>query len=244
MVIEVKLLVSVVDEEEALNAFEGGCDILDVKNPYEGSLGANHPSTIRKIVEKFKGKIEISTTIGDLPNLPGTASLAALGAASLGVDYVKAGLLGVNDYKSALKLMSWIVKAVKEENMNVKVIACCYADYGLIGSLNPIYLPIVAHESGADGILIDVKTKSGGKIFKFLNVEQLAQIYSKAKELKLITALAGGLDLEDISVAVRLKVDVLGVRRGVCDFNNWLNGRVKLEKVRDMKERILKLKTQ
>lgn len=237
-----KLLVSVVDEEEAFNAFQGGCDILDVKNPYEGSLGANHPSLIRRIVEKFKGKVEISVTIGDLPNLPGTASLAALGAASLDVDYIKAGLLGVDDFKSALKLMCWIVKAVKEGYANVKVIACCYADYRLTGSLDPIYLPTVARDSGADGILVDVKTKGGKKVFEYLNVEQLAQIYSKAREFGLITALAGGLDFEDVTNVAKLKVDVLGVRRGVCDSSDWVNGRVRLEKVRDMRERILKLK--
>ncbi|MEM2848793.1 MAG: (5-formylfuran-3-yl)methyl phosphate synthase [Candidatus Bathyarchaeia archaeon] len=237
-----KLLVSIVDEEEAFNAFQGGCDILDVKNPREGSLGAKHPSFIRCVVEKFKGKVEISATIGDLPNLPGTASLAALGAASLGVDYVNAGLLGVDDFNSALNLTSWIVKAVKEEYVNVKVIACCYADYKLVGSLNPIYLPNVAYEGGADGILIDVKTKNRGKVFDYLNIEQLAQIYSKAKKYGLTTALAGGLSLEDISKAVKLEVDVLGVRRGVCDSSEWLHSRVRLEKVRDMKEMILKLK--
>jgi len=241
--VRLKLLVSVVDEEEAFSAFQGGCDILDVKNPYEGSLGANHPSLVRRIVERFKGKVEISATIGDLPNLPGTASLAALGATSLGVDYIKAGLLGVYDFKSALKLMSWIVEAVKEENVNVKVVACCYADYRLTGSLDPIHLPTVAYESGADGILIDVKTKGGKKVFEYLNIEQLAQIYSKAREFGLMTALAGGLDSEDVISVAKLKVDVLGVRRGVCDSSEWLYGRVRLEKVRDMKERILKLKT-
>jgi uncharacterized protein (UPF0264 family) len=237
-----KLLVSVVDEEEALNAFQGGCDILDVKNPKEGSLGANHPLLIKRIVEKFKGKVEISATIGDLPNLPGTASLAALGAASLGVNYVKAGLLGVNDFNSALNLMNWIVKAVREENADVKVVACCYADYKLVGSLNPIYLPSVAYESGADGILIDVKTKNGGKVFNHLDVEQMVRIYSKAREYGLITALAGGLSFEDLCYVAKLKVDVLGVRRSVCDSDDWLHGKVRMEKVRDMKSRIVNLK--
>jgi uncharacterized protein (UPF0264 family) len=240
--VRLKLLVSVLDEEEAFNAFQGGCDILDVKNPKEGSLGANHPSLIKRIVEKFKDKVEVSATIGDLPNLPGTASLAALGVASLGVDYVKAGLLGVDNFNSALNLMSWIVKAVKEEDLNVKVVACCYADYKLVGSLNPIYLPSVAYESGADGILIDVKTKNKGKVFNHLNVEQLTRIYSKARGFGLITALAGGLSVEDLYDVAKLKVDVLGVRRGVCDSNNWLHGKVRVEKVREMKERILNLK--
>ncbi|MCJ7722212.1 hypothetical protein MUO98_07410, partial [Candidatus Bathyarchaeota archaeon] len=38
-----KLLVSVVDKTEALESIRGGANILDVKNPKEGSLGANFP---------------------------------------------------------------------------------------------------------------------------------------------------------------------------------------------------------
>jgi len=234
-----KLLVSVVDEEEAYEAVRGGCDILDIKNPREGSLGANHPSVIKRIVERFNGEVEVSATIGDLPNLPGTASLAALGAASLGVDYIKAGLYGVKEPEDALNLMSWVVKSVKETYPNVRVIACGYADYYNIGSLNPAYLPSVAWRSGADGILIDVKGKDYGKVFDHLDVEELTRIFSEARRLGLITALAGGLEAEDVAVVDKVGVDVLGVRRGVCDARSWIGGRVRSEKVIVLK-RLLK----
>jgi uncharacterized protein (UPF0264 family) len=39
----VKLLVSVVDAGEARTAAAAGADIVDVKNPAEGSLGAPSP---------------------------------------------------------------------------------------------------------------------------------------------------------------------------------------------------------
>jgi len=35
------LLISPINTEEALEAIEGGADIVDVKNPKEGSLGAS-----------------------------------------------------------------------------------------------------------------------------------------------------------------------------------------------------------
>ena len=35
------LLISPINREEALESIEGGSDIVDVKNPKEGSLGAN-----------------------------------------------------------------------------------------------------------------------------------------------------------------------------------------------------------
>lgn len=83
--------------EEARAALAGGADIIDVKNPKEGSLGANFPWAIRAVADLARGAAPVSATIGDLPFKPGTASLAALGAAVSGAEYVKAGLLGAKD---------------------------------------------------------------------------------------------------------------------------------------------------
>lgn len=44
-----KLLVSPISVEEARIALEGGADIIDVKNPKEGSLGANFPDVIQSV---------------------------------------------------------------------------------------------------------------------------------------------------------------------------------------------------
>ena len=89
-----RLLVSPMNIDEARAALAGGADILDVKNPKEGSLGANFPWAIREVADLAAGKVPVSATIGDLDYKPGTASLAALGAAVSGADYIKAGLLG------------------------------------------------------------------------------------------------------------------------------------------------------
>ncbi|MEM2426360.1 MAG: (5-formylfuran-3-yl)methyl phosphate synthase, partial [Archaeoglobaceae archaeon] len=92
------VLVSPKNLSEAIEAIEGGADIIDVKNPAEGSLGANFPWVISEVAKLAKkhGK-EVSATTGDMPYKPGTASLAALGAAVAGADYVKVGLYGVKN---------------------------------------------------------------------------------------------------------------------------------------------------
>ena len=43
------LLISPINHEEALESIKGGADIVDVKNPKEGSLGANFPWVIKEI---------------------------------------------------------------------------------------------------------------------------------------------------------------------------------------------------
>ena len=97
-----KLLISPSDEKEAEEAVLGGADIIDVKNPKEGPLGASFPWIIKRIQKATPPHIEVSCTIGDVPGLPGTASLAALGAATLGVNYIKAGLLGLRTSAEAM----------------------------------------------------------------------------------------------------------------------------------------------
>src|SRR5918911_1695842 len=84
-----KLLVSVVDAAEARLAVAGGVDVVDVKNPAEGSLGAAAPGVIAEVREAIPAELPLSAAIGDLPSLPGTAALAALGAMRSGAAYVK-----------------------------------------------------------------------------------------------------------------------------------------------------------
>ena len=118
-----KLLISPQNEKEASEAIAGGADIIDVKNPREGALGANYPWIIKRIREITPPNVEVSCTLGEVPNLPGSISLAALGAASLGVDYIKVGLNGFKTEKEAVFLLQNVNKAAKECNPKIKVAA-------------------------------------------------------------------------------------------------------------------------
>jgi hypothetical protein len=228
-----KLLVSVVNWKEALEAVKGGAHIIDVKNPKEGSLGANFPRVIRSVRKIVPDDVEVSATIGDVPNLPGTASLAALGAAVSGADYVKVGLFGVKTPAEATILMREVCAAVKDYNNSLKVIAAGYADYKKIGCLNPLRLPKVAFKAGADGVMIDVKEKDSSKrgLFAFLNDSELKSFVKEAHEHGLIAALAGSLERHSVPQLYALEADVIGIRRAVCSKKDRKNGRVQREAV-------------
>ncbi len=77
-----KLLVSPINREEAIIASIGGADIVDVKNPKEGSLGANFPWIIREVKAVVNGRQPISATIGDLTTNPELPPLQPLGQQS------------------------------------------------------------------------------------------------------------------------------------------------------------------
>ena len=102
-----KVLISPTSVDEARTVAATGTDILDVKNTKEGSLGAQMPWIVRDIVKDHGGKgMLISATLGDLPFKPGTAALAAYGAATCGVNYIKAGLWQIASGEEAIAQLS------------------------------------------------------------------------------------------------------------------------------------------
>ena len=107
-------------------------DIIDVKKPSEGSLGANFPWVIREI--KSFSKKPVSAAIGDFDFRPGGASLAAYGAACAGADYVKIGLAFEGD-EQAREVISAVVRAVKEEFPKKYVVIAAYSDYERMHSI-------------------------------------------------------------------------------------------------------------
>lgn len=160
-----QLLISVVNTEEAQAAADGGTDIVDVKNPLEGALGANFPHIIRSIRQQTPSALPVSVAIGDAPNKPGATALAALGAACCGVQFVKVGLYGTQTTQQAVYLLKEVCRAVRDYDAGIKIIAAAYADAHNIGAFPALEAPSVAIEAGADGCMLDTAEKKRGFAF-------------------------------------------------------------------------------
>jgi len=225
-----QLMISVVSSEEASAALSGGAEILDVKNPAEGSLGANFPHIIREIRALAPEAVRVSAAIGDMPHLPGTAALAALGAASCKVDYVKVGLLGPKNPDQAI----YLLKAVKQalgEFPDTAIIAAGYADAQRAGTLDPSLLPRIARRAGMAGCLLDTYIKDGRHLFDFLDTNTLHAMAEEMHSSGMLFAIAGSLHAEDLPVARDLGADIVGVRTAVCR-DNQRTSRLDPERVR------------
>ena len=217
--------------DEARAAVRGHADIIDVKNPREGSLGANFPWVIRRIKEEVS--VPVSATIGDFDFKPGTAALAALGAAVSGAEYIKVGLFGIKTAEQAIELLKAVVKAVKEFDGGKKVVSAFYSDYSRIGSVSPFELPRIASEVDIDVAMVDTAIKDGKSTFEFLSENELKKFVADAHEFGLETAIAGSLKFEDIPAVKRINPDIIGVRGMLCGGDR--NGRIKEELVRRLK---------
>ncbi|WXG42413.1 MAG: (5-formylfuran-3-yl)methyl phosphate synthase [Candidatus Freyarchaeum deiterrae] len=215
-----KLLISPKDEEEALEAIAGKADIIDVKNPSEGSLGANFPSIIRRIREITPIELEVSAAIGDFPNKPGTASLAALGAAVSGANYVKVGLHGVNIYQDALYFAKQVVRSVKDYNPNIKVVIAGYADAHKINAIDPSLIPQITSEAGADVAMVDTAIKDGEGLLDLWSWDTVENFVKEAHDKNVLVALAGSIKKVELPLIRDFGADVVGIRGAACEKSN------------------------
>ena len=211
-----KLLISPINTEEAIAALNGGADIIDVKNPKEGSLGANFPWMIKAVKNAIESKKPVSATIGDFNYKPGTASLAALGAASSGADYVKVGLYDIQTEEQALEMLTKIVRAVKDYDPSKKVVASGYSDYERINSISPMLLPEIGAKAGVDVVMMDTGVKDGRTTFEFMTEEEVTEFVRLANENGLDSAIAGAIKFENLPAIKRIQPDIIGIRGMVC----------------------------
>jgi uncharacterized protein (UPF0264 family) len=207
-----KLLVSVVSAAEARLALAGGADIIDVKDPLEGALGAPAPSVLTEVVRAVGSAAPVSVALGDMPDLPHTAALAARGAALIGADYVKVGLRGVHTLDRAVAVMSAVKAAVGNET---HVIAAAYADADALDppALAPAWLPELVQRTGIAGALVDTCVKDGRGLYGWLTESELIELIARTRTAGASFAVAGQLIREHLC---RVDADIVGVRSAVC----------------------------
>jgi uncharacterized protein (UPF0264 family) len=238
----IKLLISPKTVEEAKIVISAKVDLIDCKNPEEGSLGANFPWIIREMKNLIPNNSEqlLSATIGDFPNLPGSASLAALGAAVSGADIIKVGLKGPQNVEQGINLMQNVVKAVKNYNKKIWVVTAGYADYKRMKSnLDYLSIPTIAAESGADVAMLDTYIKDEKGLFDFLNVDELNEFKNKSHQLNLKIALAGNIKQDVLPKIRKINPDIIGIRSMVCERHDRNNGKIKLDLIENLKAELI-----
>ncbi|EKF86478.1 (5-formylfuran-3-yl)methyl phosphate synthase [Methanobacterium formicicum] len=235
------LLISPINTQEAREAINGGADIIDVKNPKEGSLGANFPWVIKNIREITPKDMQVSATLGDVPYKPGTVALAAAGAVVSGADYIKVGLYGTRNYSEALEVMENVVKAVHEFDEDAVVVASGYADAHRVGAVDPMDIPRVAADSGADLAMVDTAVKDGKTLFDFMNEESISQFTTEIHEYGLKSALAGSVTEEQLPLLAELGCDVAGIRGAACVGGDRNTGHIHHEAVAKLKHLVKSL---
>jgi uncharacterized protein (UPF0264 family) len=197
-------LASVTNVGEARIALEAGVDIIDLKNPVQGALGALPIATIEQIVHFVDGRAPISATVGDLPMQPTILSRAIEAIAATGVDIVKIGFFGKTGHAECARSLAHITRSEK-------IIAVMFADQKPDFTLLPLFA-----DSGFYGVMLDTADKTAGGLRSWLSEADLQGFVSAARTYGLLTGLAGSLRKADIPLLVSLEADYLGFRGALC----------------------------
>ena len=201
-------------------------------------LGANFPWVIKNIRNMTPEGMHVSATLGDVPYKPGTVSLAAAGAVVSGADYIKVGLYGTKNYDEALEVMENVVKSVKEFDENALVVASGYADAHRVGAVDPMEIPRVAADSGADLAMVDTAVKDGKTLFDFMDLDKLQEFNDKIHDYGLKSALAGSVKKEQLKLLYDIGCDVVGIRGAACTGGDRNKGSIHRSAVHELKNMI------
>lgn len=200
-----KMLASVADLAETEIAVSGGADIIDMKDPKAGALGAASIEIVRQAVQEIAGRCATSAVCGDLPMEPETIRAKAEEIAATGVDYVKVGF-----FPSANAAACAAAFAPLGER--TKLIAVLFADrepdFGLLD---------VFAKHGFHGAMVDTADKTKGRLLDHLPPERIPAFIHRARSLGLKVGLSGSLEAPDIPRLLPFAPDFLGFRGALCE---------------------------
>ncbi|WP_020185165.1 (5-formylfuran-3-yl)methyl phosphate synthase [Methylopila sp. 73B] len=194
------------DEMEAVRI--GGADIVDLKDPAKGALGAWDTAALEAAVARWRGwgpeAPALSATIGDQPMRPEIVVAAAERVAATGVPLVKLGVRA----DGALACLD----ALRRLAQRTRLIAVFFADLGV-----DLALVDAAADAGFAGVMVDTADKAAGGLRRHMDDAALAAFVATARGRHLLTGLAGSLALADVAPLARLAPDYLGFRGALCD---------------------------
>ena len=219
----VGLLVSVRSLEEARAAVEGGCTVLDVKEPTRGPLGMADPDLVRDVVRYGAGQgVVCSMALGEVVDW---VDRRVSDWEPLGIDFAKLGLSGfsgvpgVTDTLVADGSRDWRANwcGLRERLVGPRQwIAVAYADGAQCGAPELDDVVTAAIETGCAGVLIDTWDKTGGSLTDWLSCSRLRAVRESTDEAGLLLALAGKVSLKNLAEVMDVRPDLVAVRGAVC----------------------------
>jgi (5-formylfuran-3-yl)methyl phosphate synthase len=198
------MLASVATPAEAETVCAGGADIIDLKDPAKGALGALDVSAAARIVRAVGKRLPVSAAAGSPPGAPSSLADAVAAMSATGVDYVKIGL-------SPDRATADCVRALAPQAKNTKLIGVLFAD--CVPDLD--FLRLMA-SNGFTGAMLDTAKKGAGRLLDYMDIAALDRFIGRCRENRLLSGLAGSLEAPDVPRLLPLEPDYLGFRGSLC----------------------------
>ena len=218
-------LASVSSVDEARLVRSQGVDVIDLKDPNKGALGALDEDSVRSITMLIDDGTTLSATIGDLPAYAAELETGVIKMHACGVDIVK---VGVFDKSLSPFMLSALDRLTRR---NIRIVLVFFAEF------YPVDIDFRRlQDTGITGVMLDTSDKASGNLREKLDDGILAEFVDNAKLAGLIAGLAGSLTREDISPLLRVNPDYLGFRGALCKQHkrNMQIDRVKVAGIRKL----------
>ncbi len=223
------LLVSVRNPAEAIEALAGGADVIDVKEPHRGALGAADPHIWQLVRQALPNEFPLSVALGELSD----AGIGDRAAAASEVQYAKVGLAGGLAMRDWQRRWDDVLSKLPPET---KRVAVGYADHRAAGAPSLDDVLSAAPAAGCGTLLLDTFAKNQGDLFAHLHTDQLAEFTQQCRDKGIALVLAGSLRLTSIQRALAFAPTLLAVRGAACRGDR--TGTVCSALVKQLKERI------
>lgn len=201
------LLVSVRDPDEALEAIAGGADVIDVKEPTRGPLGAADSGVVRAIASVVDARTMVTAALGELADWTGLSGPVP--------DYERLAVVKLGFARLGEDWRDRLAQAKEELPPGVELAPVGYADHAAAGSPDPQRLLEGATQPGG-WMVLDTWDKSGPDSLELMGEGPLAELLAGARRRRVRVVLAGRLAGESLLRAASLGPALVGVRGAVC----------------------------
>lgn len=222
-----QLLVSVRNLDEAAAARLAGVDIVDLKEPGAGALGAIAGPERQRIVNCWN-QLPAGETVPQLSLALG--ELAAVGNPGWTLPdskpesqfrYAKVGLAGVAENAAAgnFVISDWRARwreLALQLPQPTTLVAAAYADASAARAPEPEEVLELALDAGSEVFLLDTFGKQSGSVFELLPTARLARLRALACG-RIEFALAGSIRREHQSSLRELQPEIVALRGAVCE---------------------------
>lgn len=227
---QTQLLISVTSQDEVQLALKNGADLIDLKDPSSGALGALPASVVQSVVAYVKQTHPnnlTSATIGDVPMQADLLRDSVTKMLETKVDYIKIGFFETADYQASLDALNHCTKS------GAKLIAVLFAE-----KIYPDTLIAAIKHAGFVGVMLDTAEKNGRSLLENVDDAMLLQFAQNAIKNALNFGFAGSLKSQHIAPLKNLNPNYLGFRGGVCE-NNQRSLSICPEKIQQIKKELI-----
>ena len=243
-----QLLVSVKNVEETLIALNAGVDIIDLKDPANGALGALHLVISAQIVAKTQQYNQLkrmndpdflpiltSATVGEQHDDLNDLIKSVMQRLAINVDIIK---IAVNSLEAIPNWeISFDMQAITAAKAGTKLVAVFFADQevnlSLLETLNNM---------GFYGAMLDTSSKQQD-LLTICTMQALQTFTQSCKKNALKSGLAGSLKPQHIECLSEISPFYIGFRGGVCESDARNNALImhKVVKVKNLLQKHNKL---